>query len=256
MFIDSHCHLDFPDLFSRLPECLNNMERNRVIKALCVGVNMENAQAVLGLAEKFPHLFASVGVHPEYTECEEPSQHRLCELAAHPKVLAIGETGLDYHWHPDQPDWQKTRFRTHIRAAIEVKKPLVIHTRESAKETLSILKEEEAEKVGGIMHCFTEDWAVAECALDMGFYLSFSGIVSFKNARTVHEVARRCPLERLLIETDAPYLAPVPFRGKLNEPAYVIHVAQAIADLREVELMDIAQASTENFYRLFPSARN
>lgn len=253
MFIDSHCHLDFPDLANQLPACLAAMETNQVTQALCIGVNLEDFPRVLHLAETHPQLFASVGVHPEYTGVEEPSVDRLIDLARHPKVVAIGETGLDYHWHPDKPAWQQERFRVHIRAAIASGKPLVVHTRESAADTVNILKEEGAEGVGGIMHCFTENWEVAEAALALGFYISFSGIVSFKNAAQVKEVASRVPLDRILIETDAPYLAPVPFRGKMNQPAYVKHVAEAIADLRQIPLEAVARASTENFHRLFPS---
>jgi TatD DNase family protein len=255
MFIDSHCHLDFPDLISQLPECISAMKNNDVQRALCISVNLEDFPRVLGLADSYPHLFASVGVHPEYTDCQEPSIEQIVALARHEKVIAIGETGLDYHWHPDKPEWQRQRFRTHIRAAKQCGKPLVIHTRQSAEDTLAILKEEGADSVGGIMHCFTEDWDVAETALALGFYLSFSGIVSFKNATLVKEVASKTPLDRLLIETDAPYLAPVPYRGKLNQPAFVRHVAEAIADIRGVSLQSIADASTENFFRLFPVTR-
>lgn len=255
LFVDSHCHLDFPDLAGNLDRHLNNMHINGVCRALCIGVDLERAHQVIGLAETHPILFATVGVHPEYTQGEEASVDRLLALAAHPKVVGIGETGLDYHWHPDKPEWQRERFRTHIRAALACQKPLIIHTRESAADTLSILKEEGAEIVGGIMHCFTEGWDIAERALAMGFYLSFSGIVSFKNATIVKEVASKTPLDRLLIETDAPYLAPVPYRGKQNEPAYVRHVAEAIAALRETPLETIAQASTDNFFRLFPKTK-
>jgi TatD DNase family protein len=252
MFIDSHCHLDFPDLTNQLADCLAAMKANQVGKALCIGVNLEDFPKVLALAESYDHLFATVGVHPEYTDCQEPTQAEIVRLARHPKVIGIGETGLDYHWHPDKPEWQRERFRTHIRAAIEVGKPLIIHTRQSAEDTLKILQEEGAARVGGIMHCFTENWEIAQVALDLGFYLSFSGIVSFKNATTVKEVAAKTPLDRILIETDAPYLAPVPFRGKLNQPAYVRHVAEALADVRSIPLAEVESATTANFHRLFP----
>ncbi|MGL5632071.1 MAG: TatD family hydrolase, partial [Azovibrio sp.] len=188
-------------------------------------------------------------------DAEEPSQKRLVELATHPKVIAIGETGLDYHWHKDKPEWQRERFRTHIRAAIEANKPLVIHTRESADDVLSILKEEGAQKVGGIMHCFTETWEIAERALELGFHLSFSGIVTFKNALQIKEVAKQAPLNKILVETDAPYLAPVPHRGKINHPGYVRHVAEEIARLRGLSLDEIAAATTNNFLNLFPTTR-
>lgn len=252
MFVDSHCHLDFPGLSERLPAVLAEMQTQQVNTALCIGVNLEDAQGVIALAENHPHLFATVGVHPEYTGVEEPSVERLVALASHPKVVAIGETGLDYYWHKDQPEWQRERFRRHIAAAKALKKPLIIHTRESAQDTLRILHEENASEVGGIMHCFTESWEVAEQALELGFYLSLSGIVTFKNAKVVHEVAQKAPLDRLLIETDSPYLAPAPHRGKQNEPAYVRFVAARIAELRQLNLAEVASATTQNFHRLFP----
>lgn len=255
VLIDSHCHLDFPELTEQLPELLDEMSANEVRGALCIGVNMEDFPKVLNLTESNPCLFASVGLHPEYKDAEEPSQKRLVELATHPKVIAIGETGLDYHWHKDKPEWQRERFRTHIRAAIEANKPLVIHTRESADDVLSILKEEGAQKVGGIMHCFTETWEIAERALELGFHLSFSGIVTFKNALQIKEVAKQAPLNKILVETDAPYLAPVPHRGKINHPGYVRHVAEEIARLRGLSLDEIAAATTSNFLNLFPTTR-
>lgn len=251
MLVDSHCHLDFPGLAERLPAVLEAMQSRSVIAALCIGVNLEDFPRVLAVAEQSPRLFATVGVHPEYTDAEEPDEARLLALAAHPKVLGIGETGLDYYWHKDKPDWQRERFRTHIRAARRCGKPLIVHTRESALDTLQILREEEAGEVGGVMHCFTEGWDIAQQALDLGFYLSFSGIVTFKNATIVKDVATRCPLDRLLIETDAPYLAPTPFRGKPNEPAYVHYVAEEIARLRNLSLDEVGQASSANFSRLF-----
>lgn len=255
MLVDSHCHLDFPDLANRLPDVLQRMQENLVALAVCIGVNLEDFPKVLALAEQEPRLFATVGVHPEYTDVEEPGEDRLVELAAHPKVIAIGETGLDYYWQKDQPEWQRDRFRTHIRAAKRCGKPLVVHTRDSAVDTLRVLKEEGAGAVGGVMHCFTENWEIASQALDLGFYLSFSGIVTFKNATVVKEVAQKCPLDRILVETDAPYLAPVPYRGKPNEPAYVHYVAEEIARLRGISLEEISKATTDNFFRLFKHAR-
>jgi len=251
MLVDSHCHLDFPDLAGRLPEVLRRMHENRIDLAVCIGVNLEDFPKVLALAESQANLYATVGVHPEYTDAEEPGVAQLVALADHPKVIAIGETGLDYYWQKDKPEWQRERFRTHIRAAIACGKPLVVHTRESALDTLRLLKEEGGDAVGGVMHCFTEDWAVATQALDLGFYLSFSGIVTFKNAAIVKDVAQKCPLDRMLIETDSPYLAPVPYRGKQNEPAYVLHVAEEIARLRSMTVEAVAKATTENFIRLF-----
>jgi TatD DNase family protein len=254
MFVDSHCHLNFPDLANDLDGYLARMTENKVTHALCVGVDLEHLPEVLALAEEHDNLFASVGVHPSHEEGEEPTLERLIELAQWPKVVAIGETGLDYYWHKDQPEWQRERFRTHIRAARMSGLPLIIHTRESAADTLRILREEGAEQVGGVMHCFTESWEVAEQALAMGFYISFSGVVTFKSAEQVRDVACRVPLDRLLIETDAPYLAPVPFRGKINHPALVRHVAECIADLREMPLPELAAASSDNFFRLFSRA--
>ena len=255
MLVDSHCHLDFPDLAGQLPVLLEGMQANGVGCALCIGVNLEDFPRVLALAEQDERLYATVGVHPEYTDVEDPDATRLAALAAHPRVVAIGETGLDYYWHKDQPEWQRVRFREHIRAARLVGKPLVVHTRDSAVDTLRLLHEEGASEVGGVMHCFTENWEIAQAALDLGFYLSFSGIVTFKNASLVKEVATRCPLDRLLIETDAPYLAPVPYRGKQNQPAYVLHVAEEIARLRGMPLDELGRATTDNFFTLFKDAR-
>ena len=254
MFVDSHCHLDFPDLSARLPELLARMADNQVQAAVCIGVNLEDFPRVLALAEGNPQLLASVGVHPEYTDAAEPTVEQLVTLAAHPKVVAIGETGLDYYWQKDKPEWQRQRFRNHIAAAKACGKPLVIHTRDSAADTIRLMAEEGAGAVGGVMHCFTEDWEVAKQALDLGFYISFSGIVTFKNAKVVKEVAAKVPLERILVETDSPYLAPTPFRGKTNEPAYVRHVAEEIATLRGLTLQEVAAATTANFFRCFPAA--
>jgi TatD DNase family protein len=252
MLVDSHCHLDFPELSENLPQLLQLMQDNDVGCAVCIGVNLENLPRVLALADTYPHIFASVGVHPEPADVREPSVAELVQLAAHPKVIAIGETGLDYYWHKDAPEWQRERFRTHIRAARTTGKPLVIHTRDSAADTLRLMQEEAAGEVGGIMHCFTESWEIAEMALELGFYISFSGIVTFKNAQAIKEVARRVPLERLLVETDSPYLAPAPYRGKTNQPGYVKHVAEEIARLRGLSYEEIVAATTGNFFRLFP----
>lgn len=255
MLVDSHCHLDFPDLANRMPDVLLRMQENQVGLAVCIGVNLENFPQVLALAEQHEQLYATVGVHPEYTDVEEPDEERLLTLAAHPKVIAIGETGLDYYWQKDQPEWQRDRFRTHIRAAKRCGKPLVVHTRDSAADTLRVLKEEGADAVGGVMHCFTENWDIARLALDLGFYLSFSGIVTFKKAIIVKEVAKKCPLDRLLVETDSPYLAPAPYRGKPNEPAYVRYVAEEVAKLRSISIDQVHQATTDNFFSLFKGAK-
>lgn len=256
MLIDSHCHLDFPKLIERREEVVAAMAANRVGGALCVAVDLERLPGVLALAESAPNLWASVGVHPEHTEGEEPDVERLVALAAHPRVVAIGETGLDYYWHKDAPEWQRERFRVHIRAARAVAKPLIIHTREAAADTLRLMAEEGAEQAGGVMHCFTETREVAAAALDLGFHISFSGIVTFRNAAALKEVAQFVPLDRLLVETDAPYLAPVPHRGKTNEPAFVRHVAEEIAGLRGLTVEAVEEATTRNFFRLFRDARS
>jgi TatD DNase family protein len=255
MLIDSHCHLDFPDLSGQLPQLLAAMRQNDVRGALCVGVNLEDFPRLLALVENHACLFASVGLHPEYDQAKEPDEACLVELSRRPKVVAIGETGLDYHWRKDQPEWQRQRFRTHIRAAVAAQKPLIIHTRQAAEDTLAILEEENAGRAGGVMHCFSENWDIAQRALALGFYISFSGIVTFKNAAAVKEVARRAPLDRILVETDSPYLAPAPYRGKVNQPAYVRFVAEEIARLREIEFAAVAAASSENFFTLFPQTR-
>jgi TatD DNase family protein len=250
-FIDSHCHINFPELAANMSDVLAQMRQNEVVSALCISVNLADFPQVLALAEQYPHIFASVGVHPDYEGVEEPDVARLVGLAQHPKVIAIGETGLDYFRLKGDLEWQRARFRNHIRAARASSKPLIIHTREAAADTLRIMAEENATEASGVMHCFTETWEVAEAALAMGFYISFSGIVTFKNAKQLKEVARRVPLERMLIETDAPYLAPVPHRGKLNQPAYVKHVAEEIALLRGIGVDEVGRRTTENFERLF-----
>jgi TatD DNase family protein len=251
MFVDSHCHLDFPELAAELPMLLDAMAAARVTHALCISVNLPDWPAVHALALSHENLYATVGVHPDYPDTPEPSIDDLAERAARPKVVAIGETGLDYYRATGDLEWQRERFRTHVRAARKVAKPLVVHTRASADDTLAIMREEGAGDAGGVMHCFTESWHVARAALDLGFHISMSGIVTFKNAQKLKDVARRVPLDRLLIETDSPYLAPVPFRGKRNQPAYVAHVAAEIARLREVPIETIAAATSTNFFKLF-----
>lgn len=251
MFVDSHCHLDFPELAAELPALLAAMVEARVTHALCISVNLPDWPAVHALAIAHPNLHATVGVHPDYEDTPEPSVDDLVSLAAAPKIVAIGETGLDYYRLGGDLAWQRERFRTHIRAARRAVKPLVIHTRAAAEDTLAIMRDEGAGEAGGVMHCFTETWDVAQAALDLGFHISFSGIVTFKNAHTLHDVARRVPLDRMLIETDSPYLAPVPYRGKRNQPAYVPYVAHAIARLRGEPVETIARATTANFFRLF-----
>ena len=251
MFVDSHCHLDFPDLASSLDELLVNMQISQVTHALCVGVNLENFPRVLALAESHSNLFASVGVHPDYEDTAEPEVEQLLKLADHAKVVALGETGLDYFRLKGDLEWQRERFRRHIRAARQCGKPLIIHTRAAAEDTLRIMEEEGAASVGGVMHCLTESWEIARRALELKFYISFSGIVTFKNAAIIKEVAKKVPADRMLIETDSPYLAPVPHRGETNQPAFVRHVAEEIARLRETTLAEIAAVTTNNFFNLF-----
>jgi TatD DNase family protein len=251
MFVDSHCHLNFPELAADLPAVLEAMAANRVTHALCISVNLPELPDVLQLAADHANLYATVGVHPDTEDSPEPSVAELVVLAARPKVVAIGETGLDYYRLTGDLSWQRERFRTHIRAARDCAKPLVIHTRAAAADTLAIMREQRAVDAGGVMHCFTESWEVAAAAIDLGFHISFSGIVTFKNAQGLKDVARRVPLERMLIETDAPYLAPVPFRGKTNQPAYVRYVAEEIARLRGIAVDEVAAATSANFFRLF-----
>lgn len=251
MFVDSHCHLSFPELAGDLAGVLARMQAARVEAALNVCTTLEEFPRVLAAADSAPNLYASAGVHPDTTGAAEPSVADLLRLAEHPKVVAIGETGLDYYRLPEPLDWQRERFRVHIRAARACGKPLIIHTRAAAADTLRLMREEGADQVGGVMHCFTETAEVARQAMDLGFHISFSGIVTFKNARELQSAALTVPLDRLLIETDAPYLAPVPHRGKQNEPSFVPHVAAKLAELHGLDVGEIATQSTENFYRLF-----
>jgi TatD DNase family protein len=251
VFVDSHCHLDFPELAAELPQLLSAMRENDVTHALCIGVDLPAWPGVVAIAQRHANLYATVGVHPDYTDTPEPSVADLVAMAQTAKVVAIGETGLDYYRLQGNLEWQRERFRTHIRAARETGKPLVIHTRAAAADTIAIMREERAGEAGGVMHCFTETWDVARAALDLGFHISFSGIVTFKNAVELQDVARRVPMDRMLIETDSPYLAPVPFRGKRNQPAWVRHVGEAVARLRDVPVETIANATSDNFFRLF-----
>jgi TatD DNase family protein len=259
MFIDSHCHINFPELAARLPEIFSKMAENQVTHALCVSVDLPDFPQIRELAENYPHVYASVGVHPDYEETTEPSVEELVRLSAHPKIVAIGETGLDYYRLQGDLEWQRERFRTHIRASRATGKPLIIHTRAASEDTIRIMREEgagtNAGGAGGVMHCFTESLEVAEAAIEMGFYISFSGIVTFKSAKDLQAVARAVPLERTLIETDSPYLAPVPFRGKMNEPGFVRHVGEYLATLKGLPLERVAQQTTDNFFNLFKITR-
>jgi TatD DNase family protein len=255
MLVDSHCHLDFPELRADLAGVLARMGDNGVTHALTISTTLETFPAVREVADAAPNLWCSAGVHPdERRDGREATLEDLLSMARGDKVVAIGETGLDYFRVEGDTEWQRERFRTHIRAARACGKPLVIHTRSSAEDTIRIMREEGAEEAGGVMHCFTETWEVAEAALALGFHISFSGIVTFKNAVPLKDVAKRVPLERMLVETDSPYLAPVPHRGKPNQPAFVRHVAAEVARLRGIPLEELARATTENFFRLFRHA--
>jgi TatD DNase family protein len=251
MLVDSHCHLDFDEFRHRIPEVLAEMAGAGVSHALCISVTLSEFPRVRALAEAHPNLFATVGVHPDYPDVGPVTANELVALADHPRILAIGETGLDYYRLRGDLEWQRERFRVHIRAARECGKPLVIHTRAAAADTLRIMREERARDVGGVMHCFTETLAVANAAVEMGFLISFSGIVTFKNAGELRATAKALPLDRILVETDAPYLAPVPHRGKSNQPAFVRFVAEEVARVRETDLATVSAATTANFAALF-----
>jgi TatD DNase family protein len=256
MLVDSHCHLDYPDFENRMEQVRADMAANGVTHALCISTNLESFPRVHALAERYGNFYATAGVHPDQEEPTGLDVETLVALAMRPKVVGIGETGLDYYRLEGDLDWQRERFRIHIRAARRVRKPLVIHTRSAAEDTLRIMAEEGAEQVGGVLHCFTESMETAQAAVGMGFHVSFSGIVTFKNAADLKQVARSLPLDRILVETDSPYLAPVPFRGRTNHPALVRYVAEEVARLRGLSLEALAEATTANFFSLFsiPSA--
>ena len=251
MLVDSHCHLDFPELAGDIAAVLVDMREHGVSHALCVSVTLEDFPKVRALAEAHPNLYASVGTHPDYPDRPRVDPDDLVRLAQHPKIVAIGETGLDYFRLTGDLEWQRERFRDHIRAAKACGKPLIVHTRAAAGDTIRVMREERADCARGVMHCFTETWETAQAALDLGFYISFSGIVTFKNAGALREVARKVPLERMLVETDSPYLAPVPYRGKVNRPGWVRYVAEEIARLRGIAFEEVASATTRNFFDLF-----
>lgn len=253
MLVDSHCHLDFPELAGDLDPVFALMRENQVTHALCVSVTLEDFPRVRKLAESHSNLYASVGIHPDYESVNSVTVDELVALASHPRIVAIGETGLDYFRLKGDLEWQRERFRAHIRAARQCVKPLIIHTRAAAEDTLKVMREEGADKAGGVMHCFTETLEVAQAAMDMGFYISFSGIVTFKTAKDLKAVAAAVPLERMLVETDSPYLAPVPFRGRTNQPGYVKHVAEEIARLKGVGYDEVCRVTTNNFFKLFKS---
>lgn len=256
MIIDSHCHLDRLDLApygGDLDKALDAARAAGIGAMLNVNIDLAHEADVRTIAERHADIFFSVGVHPSEQAGEEPTLERLLALSAHPKCIAIGETGLDYHWCKGDTEWQRERFRVHIRAARATGKPLIIHTREARADTIRLLHEEQAESVGGIMHCFTEDMATAEAAIALGMHISFSGIVTFRSAEALREVALAVPLDRMLVETDSPYLAPVPHRGRSNEPRYVADVCAFVAQLRGMPVAELARITTDNFFRLFPS---
>jgi TatD DNase family protein len=253
--VDSHCHVDFTELAQDFENITQRMQTNNVKRALCVSVNLTAWPNLIQFVEQHDNLWGSVGVHPDYENEVEPTVEDLVERSHHPKVVAIGETGLDYFRLQGDLDWQRERFRVHIRAARLAKLPLIIHTRSASEDTLKIMREEGADEFGGVMHCFTESLAVAEASITLGFYISLSGIVTFKNATDLQAVAQAVPLERLLIETDSPYLAPAPFRGKRNDPSLVRHVAEKVAELRGISFEAVAEATTHNFYQLFSKAQ-
>lgn len=257
MLIDSHCHLNFDELYTDLDAYLQQMKDNQISHALCVGTRPDNLDRIIGIANRYNNIFASVGIHPdERLEDFTLTPEYLLNYTNNPKVIAIGETGLDYYRVEDiDMTWQHERFILHIEVAKQTKLPLIIHTRQSIDDTLSIMHEHNAIDAGAVMHCFTENLANAKRALDMGFYISISGIVTFKNAQVIQEMARYVPLERLLVETDSPFLAPVPFRGKLNHPALVLHTAKYIADLKGISIEEFASSTTNNFFTLFNKAR-
>lgn len=258
MFVDSHCHLDKLDLAAYggdLDAALQAAFARHISHVVCIGIDMDNIQDVLGLAERYPQVFATVGVHPLYRENREPTLEELVRVAAHPKVIAIGETGLDYFYGEGDLQWQKDRFITHIRAARQTRLPLVIHTRGAKEDTLNFIRDEGNGEVRGVMHCFTEDLDMAKKAIDLGFMISISGIVTFRNADELRAVVQALPLDRLLVETDAPWLAPVPHRGKSNEPKFVVEVAQKVAELKGVDLDTVARQTTQNFFSLFTRAQ-
>ena len=260
MYVDSHCHLSFPELSAKLDQIRADMAAADVDRALCICTTLEEFDAVHALATGYDNFWASVGVHPDNEDVREPSVDDLVTLAARPRVLAIGETGLDYYRLNGRSiadmEWQRERFRVHIRAARATGKPLVIHTRSASADTLAVLRDEGRGEVGGVFHCFTETMEVAKAALDLGFYVSFSGILTFKTAGDLREVARYVPLDRCLIETDSPYLAPVPYRGKTNTPAYVPYVAQQIAELKGIAPEEVGRITSSNFEKLFQPERN
>jgi len=254
MYFDSHCHLDRIDLGDHdnsFPQLLATIRADQVTRMVCISVNLETFDDMYALIEPYDHIYCSAGVHPDYEKVEEPTVDGLCEMATREKVVAIGETGLDYMEASDDMDWQRQRFITHIEAARQCKLPLIVHSRNAKQDTLELLREHGAEKVGGVLHCFTEDWDMAKQAIELGFYISISGIVTFNQAENVREMAVQIPDDRLLIETDSPWLSPVPFRGKINHPGRVRYVAEKLAEIRGVSPEQLAETTYQNANQLF-----
>lgn len=254
MFVDSHCHLNKLDLSlhdNNLDNAVNAAQEQAVSHILCIGIDLETMGEVIGVAERYPHVYATVGTHPLYEESKEPTVEALVNYARHPKVVGIGETGLDYYYCDADNPWQMRRFTTHIEAARQTQLPLIIHTRDARAETIAAIKEHGRGEVSGVLHCFTESLEMARQAVELGFYISISGIVTFRSAKELRAVVEALPLERLLIETDAPWLAPVPHRGKENQPMYVVEVAKKIADIKQVSVEEVADTTSQNFFKLF-----
>jgi TatD DNase family protein len=254
MLVDSHCHLDRIDLTpydGDLEKAVQAAVDRGIDRMLCIGIDLNNAPTVVAIAEKFANIYASVGIHPLDISDDICSQQALIALADHPKVVAIGETGLDYYYSAERKEDQQRSFVQHLKASASTGKPTIVHTRDAREDTIKLIAEHGSAEVGGVLHCFTESWAMAEAALDMGYYISFSGIITFKNAAELREVVSRVPIERLLVETDSPYLAPVPYRGKKNEPKYVLEVAECVAEIKGLSLQEVARQTTANFERLF-----
>ena len=250
-FADSHCHIDFPELYGQMDDLMNLAQQMEVAYMLCVSVNLEDFPKILSLSDAYENIAASVGVHPNTVEGEDPTVEHLVELARDKRVVAIGETGLDYFRSSGDLQWQRDRFVRHIEAAKVVVKPIIVHSRNAPDDTISLMQQSGADIPGGVMHCFTGDYKMAKQAMDLGFYISFSGIVTFKNASDLADVAKKIPVDRMLIETDSPYLAPVPKRGKQNQPAYVRHTAEFLASIKHIELEDFAEITTTNYLKLF-----
>lgn len=258
MLIDSHCHLDrlrLDKYDGHLADAILAARERGVQGMLCVGISLENRETVINIAEEYPRVVASVGVHPLDIESGLATAEQLVEWAQHPKIVALGETGLDYYYSDETKDIQQESFTIHLQAAAQSKQPVIVHTRSAKEDTLRLIAEHGDRESGGVLHCFTEDWDMAKRAVDLNYLISISGIVTFKNAESIRDVARKLPLDRLMVETDSPYLAPVPYRGKPNEPSYVREVAEYVAELKNISYQELIEATADNFFRLFPKAK-